>query len=97
MAVTLERLSLAVGIVLAKTWRATVRRQPDSGRHSGSEDWAAAGGAMGVMTKPKGRRGTAEGSSPLMASWMASTSMVAYTTRLPESSVQLSCNISSTL
>lgn len=37
-----------------------------------------------------------EGSSPLIANWMPSTSMVVYTTRLPDSSVQLSCSISST-
>lgn len=53
-------------------------------------------GCSGTMTKPRGRRGMQEGSSPLIANWMPSTSMVVYTTRLPDSSVQLSCSISST-
>lgn len=36
MAVTLERLSLAEGIVLAKTWRPTVRRQEFGGGGGGA-------------------------------------------------------------
>lgn len=32
--------------------------------------------STGTMTKPRGSRGMQDGSSPLMASWMASTSIV---------------------
>lgn len=97
MAVTLERLSLAEGIVLARTWSPTVSRQlelaavaaacpvllPSSG--GGTElpsvavvmvVVASLVGSTGTMTNPKGRSGMQDGSSPLMASWMASTSMV---------------------
>lgn len=52
-------------------------------------------GPAGSMTKPTGRRGMMEGSSPFIASWMESTSTVVYTIRLPDLSVQLSCRVSS--
>lgn len=101
MAVTLERLSFAEGIVLARTCSPMVRRQPEL-RDGGSEELALMGvstlgdDSIGTIVKPWGRRAMQEGSSPLMASWMESTSMVVYTTKLPDWSVQLSCSISST-
>lgn len=83
MAVTLERLSFAEGIVLARTWRPTVRRQA----WFREEECSGGGGATvvadasvelalilvtevvaGTMWKPCGRRATEEGSSPDMAS-----------------------------
>lgn len=73
----------------------------------GSDDEFVAASMMGVSTllggddigtilKPWGRSAMQEGSSPLMASWIESTSMVVYTTMLPDWSVQFSCSISST-
>ena len=109
IAVTLERLSFAEGIVLARTCNPTVRRQPEEA--VAVADAACCGSdelpsmdvsalllddTIGTIMKPWGRRAMQEGSSPLMASWMESTSMVVYTTRLPDWSVQLSCSISST-
>ena len=91
MAVTLERLSFAFGIVLARTWRQTVRRHPDALVDS------LLLLVIGTTTNPMGRTGMQDGSSPFITIWMASTSTVAYTTKLPESSVQLSCSTSSTL
>lgn len=110
MAVTLERSSFADGIVLARTWSTTVSRQPEEVLgalilESSSDDGlpslemlavSAVADPAGTMTNPMGRRGMQEGSSPLIASWIESTSMVVYATRLPDSSVQLSCSISST-
>lgn len=102
MAVTLERLSFAEGIVLARTCTPIVKRQPpelllrDIG---GSDEFVVSvmgDDSIGTILKPWGRSAMQEGSSPLMASWIASTSMVVYTTRLPDWSVQLSCSISST-
>lgn len=111
MAVTLERLSFADGIVLATTWSTTVSRQPageevvdafpssDDGIGLPSPEAVlvkSVVGSNGIMTNPIGRSGMQEGSSLLIASWMESTSTVVYTTRLPDWSVQLSCSISST-
>jgi hypothetical protein len=109
MAVTLERSTFADGIVLARTWSTTVSRQPeevgalmessDDGIGLPSPEMLAVSPVVdpaGTTTNPMGRRGMQEGSSPLIASWMESTSMVVYATRLPDSSVQLSCSISST-
>lgn len=88
MAVTLERSSFADGIVLARTWSTTVSRQPeevgalmessDDGIGLPSPETLAVSGVdpAGTMTKPMGRRGMQEGSSPLMASWIESTSIV---------------------
>lgn len=89
MAVTLERSSFADGIVLARTWSTTVSRQPEEevGALMESSDdeiglplletlAVSAVDPAGTMTKPMGKRGMQEGSSPLMASWMESTSMV---------------------
>ena len=71
MAVTLDKFSFAVGIVLARTCRPTVRRQPEEELCSSPEDgigFSSAVGVTGTMENPMGRRGMQEGSSPLMAS-----------------------------
>ena len=108
MAVTLERLSFADGIGLARTWSTTVSRQPEEvddafpssvdgiGFPSPEMVVVSVVDPTGTMTNPIGRRGMQEGSSLFIASWMESTSTVVYTTRLPDWSVQLSCSISST-
>lgn len=81
-AVTLGRLSLADGMVLTRTWSPTVSRQlgfaPAAAAASEElpSEVDAAVGSMGMMAKPMGRIGMQDGFSPLMASWMASTSMV---------------------
>lgn len=105
-ALTLERLSFADGIVLARTWSPTVSKQPALlCPFPSSEDATELPSltllvllvdSTGTMTNPRGRRGMQDGSSPLIASWIDSTSTVVYTTRLPDWSVQLSCSISST-
>ena len=74
MALTLERLGLAEGMVLARTWRPTVRRQPALAVVVGP---MFSGGGDGRTTKPIGRRGMQEGSSPLIASWIPLTSTLA--------------------
>lgn len=79
MAVTLERLSLAEGIVLARTCSPMVRRQPPT--DGGSDDELASilllvvstlllgdDDTIGTIMKPCGRSAMQEGSSPLMAS-----------------------------
>lgn len=106
MAVTLDKLSFADGTALASTCMPTVRRQPmaDTSPVAPSSVVGGcalvtpvAGGPGGEMTKPVGRRGMKDGSSPLIATWTASTSIVAYTTRLPPDGwVLLSCSRSST-
>lgn len=62
IAVTLDRLSFAFGTVLARTWRPTVRRQP------GSCVLLLLFWFIGTITKPRGRIGMQDGSSPLIAS-----------------------------
>lgn len=66
MAETLERLSFAVGMLLAKTWRPTVRRQPEVGPLPSFEGdklsrWLlvllSLVGPVGSKMKPMGRRG----------------------------------------
>lgn len=82
MAVTLDRFSFEVGIVLARTCRPTVSRHPElcsllsPGIGIGlllssvvvMMFPSLVGGATGTMENPIGRRGMQEGSSPLMAS-----------------------------
>ncbi|MFS8030391.1 hypothetical protein Hanom_Chr17g01533491 [Helianthus anomalus] len=96
----LMRFSFAVGIELASTCSPTVNRHPppDSAVVVVEVEVMLPLGFCpnGIMTNPKGRRGMHDGSPPFIVSLMASTSTVEYTTRLPESSVQLSCSTSST-
>lgn len=76
MVVTLERLSLAEGIVLARTCSPMVRRQPPPGGDSDDELASILLGVstllgddtIGTIMKPCGRSAMQEGSSPLMAS-----------------------------
>ena len=107
IAVTLEKLSFADGIVLARAWRPTVSRQPELlcpfPFPSSELDCIELPSltvllldSTGTMTKPSGSRGMQDGSSPLIASWIDSTSTVVNTTRLPDWSVQLSCSMRST-
>lgn len=72
MAVTLDKLSFADGMVLARTCKPTVRRQPElafgvpsSGGGAGCPSTVEP--RMGTMENPMGRRGMQEGSSPLIA------------------------------
>ena len=70
MAVTLDRLSFADGIVLARTCKPTVRRQPELATpSSGGGDGcpSTVDPTTGTMENPMGRRGMQDGSSPLMA------------------------------
>lgn len=90
IAVTLERLSLEEGFVLARTCSPKVRRQPAEltlGCPVTASDEVPSIATLGVsilsdddsigtIINPWGRREMHEGSSPLMASWMESTSMV---------------------
>lgn len=82
----LETLTLADGTALASTCTPMVSRHPvvdpltpslpsPPDRESGEE--------AGSRTKPVGKSGTYDGSSPLKTMCAASTSMVAYTTTLP--------------
>lgn len=72
MAVTLDKLSFADGMVLARTCKPTVRRQlelafvvPSSGGGAGCPPTVDP--MAGTMENPMGRRGMQEGSSPLIA------------------------------
>lgn len=80
MAVTLDRFSFALGIVLARTCSPMVRRQPPwfSGTLEGvgcfmlaSFESLFAGCCdeppQGTITNPRGRRGMQDGSSPFIA------------------------------
>ena len=76
MAVTLDKLSFADGMVLARTCRPTVSKQPELTTAAlvapslGGDDArrpSAVESTTGTMENPMGRRGMLEESSPLMA------------------------------
>lgn len=70
MAVTLDRLSFADGMVLARTCSPTVRRQPELATAALAVPSSSGGvgcPSTGTMENPMGRRGMQEGSSPLIA------------------------------
>jgi hypothetical protein len=87
IAVTLERLSFAEGIVLARTCIPMIRRQPELAEAAlvvddgvpvtpCSDDVSVFDESIGTIMNPCGRSEMHEGSSPLIASWIESTSIV---------------------
>jgi hypothetical protein len=89
--------SLDDGRLLTRIWNATVTSDPAAaaGEPSGGPelDDDAPARPSGMMVNPDGRSGIADGSSPLITTFAAGTSIGAYTTSDPDASVQLSCRI----
>lgn len=76
----------------ASIWKATVSNEPPNLSISEllNASKAAFGSPSAEMTKPDGRTGSIEESSPFMAEFIAATSVGAYTTYDPMGVVKLS-------